>query len=814
MKELFNYLSGLLLVSILFGWGSLARAQDSVTVSGYDYVRYGERIGLLGDRFIAFVPSDYDSTRKYRIIWLQHGAGGDPESVNFKIATDPRNDDAIIIAPHLTVGEWRFVDSSITSTQQVFEHLHKIRRDYNTYEKVTLMGFSMGGQFAAAFGLRFPEELMLNQAGGFGNGYSYPDGTYFWALQPQTRMNFNFDVDSYFEAATKEAYPTYDKVHWQATCGLQDAEPRLLGAQDFARKLVELGVPKVDTVWPNVGHTVSDEMRNLFMAAYAAIDNNNAEPEAQATISSAGGLTVSLDASQSADTDGSIDRYRWWIPGRGYIRQAQVQHTFPETGTYLVKLQVFDNDNDRNTLWKSITVEAGNVQVNNPPETYPVKVQSQFNGNYDFKDQDFNKAFNDKDQDQLTKIKIISLPLKGDLFFHGKAVQIGQEIGLGDIKQLTYQPLAGNSGEDFFEYNAHDGHSWSPYEDSRAIISIGKAQPVLFDSVETTTSNTKPRPRISVGLDSSSLYFVNEQSALTEVSQGLKGAEFVRTHSGDKNETETNTLRVLLNQPATVYIAHDGRSDQPPNWLKDDFEFVDNRSLKSWFYFDLYKKQIDTPGWVSLDGNNATGAINTKSMYFVIGVPLNSNRPPEVSDGFLELDNPSPFKFSTAFFDTLYTDFEQATMQKVRIEKAPEHATLKLNGTPITEGDSVESNQLTNLVLEPNVGYSGLDHFRFVAADGEQWAKRSAKINLTLNSVTRIAERRNEARINLFPNPAKSEVFVEGYQGPFSILSVNGQSIMQGTLHNEEAIPLNNLPKGLYLLQLHRNHTTLKLILE
>jgi hypothetical protein len=55
-------------------------AQTVVEVPGWTYHRYGEEIGLLGNRYILYTPFNYNANQRYRVILHSHGAGGNPES--------------------------------------------------------------------------------------------------------------------------------------------------------------------------------------------------------------------------------------------------------------------------------------------------------------------------------------------------------------------------------------------------------------------------------------------------------------------------------------------------------------------------------------------------------------------------------------------------------------------------------------------------------------------------------------------------------------------------------------------------------------
>jgi PKD repeat protein len=73
------------------------------------------------------------------------------------------------------------------------------------------------------------------------------------------------------------------------------------------------------------------------------------------------GFTVGLDASASADTDGSITSYAWTFgDGTGGIG-ATTQHTYAAQGTYPVTLTVTDDDGATDEVTQDVTVTSGGV---------------------------------------------------------------------------------------------------------------------------------------------------------------------------------------------------------------------------------------------------------------------------------------------------------------------------------------------------------------------------------------------------------------------------------------------------------------------
>ncbi|WP_212719536.1 PKD domain-containing protein [Blastococcus sp. CCUG 61487] len=86
----------------------------------------------------------------------------------------------------------------------------------------------------------------------------------------------------------------------------------------------------------------------------------NVAPTAAFTVA-ASGLSVSVDGTTSADTDGSVVAYGWDFGDGGTATGATAQHVYAEAGTYTVTLQVTDDDGDTATAEQSVTVERATV---------------------------------------------------------------------------------------------------------------------------------------------------------------------------------------------------------------------------------------------------------------------------------------------------------------------------------------------------------------------------------------------------------------------------------------------------------------------
>ncbi len=71
------------------------------------------------------------------------------------------------------------------------------------------------------------------------------------------------------------------------------------------------------------------------------------------------GKSILLDASSSTDPDGEIKSYEWDF-GNGYEKgEAQMKHTYPEAGDYILKLRVTDEKGEYRTFQADFEVKRG-----------------------------------------------------------------------------------------------------------------------------------------------------------------------------------------------------------------------------------------------------------------------------------------------------------------------------------------------------------------------------------------------------------------------------------------------------------------------
>lgn len=94
----------------------------------------------------------------------------------------------------------------------------------------------------------------------------------------------------------------------------------------------------------------------------------NIDPVAAIAAPGVSDLAVTLDASASADEDGTIDSYAWNFGDGTNAVGATTSHTYAGAGTYTVTMTVSDNDGG----WNSTTVDV-TVAAPPPPPSSAIK---------------------------------------------------------------------------------------------------------------------------------------------------------------------------------------------------------------------------------------------------------------------------------------------------------------------------------------------------------------------------------------------------------------------------------------------------------
>ena len=113
------------------------------------------------------------------------------------------------------------------------------------------------------------------------------------------------------------------------------------------------------------------------------------------------------------------------------------------------------------SLTATTTLDITVTPVNDVPVVAAISKSGGEDSPIPFAAVDFTSKFTDKDNNPLTKIRIVDLPLNGSLQLNGIAITAGQEIVAADLDKITFVPNADWNGSTSFNWNGSDGTAYA-----------------------------------------------------------------------------------------------------------------------------------------------------------------------------------------------------------------------------------------------------------------------------------------------------------------------------------------------------------------
>jgi hypothetical protein len=108
---------------------------------------------------------------------------------------------------------------------------------------------------------------------------------------------------------------------------------------------------------------------------------------------------------------------------------------------------------------------------------------------------------------------------------------------------------------------------------------------------------------------------------------------------------------------------------------------------------------------------------------------------------------------------------------------------------------------------EIEVDLTGIDSVYIIV---EGWGTESGAYTLNISENTAGVSKLNSKNINLYPNPTHQSFIIDGaIQAKISIYSLNGDLVKSINNYNGTSININDLPKGIYFIQVLMDKTTI-----
>ena len=342
----------------------------------------------------------------------------------------------------------------------------------------------------------------------------------------------------------------------------------------------------------------------------------------------------------------------------------------------------------------------------------------------------------------LSSVTIKSLPANGSLSLEGSPIAVDQIILLQDLVNLQYEPNVNFSGEDSFSWTGSDGSNDSG---NQASVLIGVAPVGDIPSVNDINAAT------------------DEDAGLT-ISVTLLSSGFEDPDGDDISELKIISLpangAINLNGSPVAGNAVISASDL------DNLVYTPNENYNGSDEFD----------WNASDGDEFA----PENGKFTLTInPVNDL--PIISDLEKNGTEGEAITFKKTNFTNVFDDVDGDDLAKIKIISLPLDGTLSLDGTSIKVDDEMNSQDIVNLIYDPEVEFTGLDNFSWNGSDGTDFSANNASVNINIaakddmedtddmdddddmddtDSTTGVDEKDFDKSVSIYPNPFNNSLTV------------------------------------------------------
>lgn len=175
------------------------------------------------------------------------------------------------------------------------------------------------------------------------------------------------------------------------------------------------------------------------------------------------------------------------------------------------------------------------------------------------------------------------------------------------------------------------------------------------------------------------------------------------------------------------------------------------------------------------------------------------------------------FNFSYSDFVTSFSDYDNDTLELLRIQSLPVNGTIYKSGIPLNSGDTLYAFELNQLEYIPDLDFVGTDNFTFQVRDGHHWSNSAAAVNFTIQNWQAGIDKSDLQTIHVYPNPANNYFqLIPAYSsGNITLITSDGKRTSVKADINGR-YDTSGLSAGFYLLEVqNENHTSfVKLIIQ
>ena len=451
-------------------------------------------------------------------------------------------------------------------------------------------------------------------------------------------------------------------------------------------ELWSLGLSNAPTISPISTKTVNENQASSF----------------NVTIGSSTSASASLTLSGLAADTTLIGANSYSFSGTGSTRSVTINPKSYQNGTTTITLKVCDISNNCVSTGFTFTV----IDINNPPVVSVVPKSVNEDVTLSFLTGDFINKFTDADGTVLDSISITSLPADGVLLKGTDTIKnadLPLKLLTSVITTVKYHAVENWNGSTSFGWNAFSGGFWGTLTSTVNITvnaindlpTITKSSQTVNEDLELTFASAN-----FDGSPNSNNYADVEGSALASIKVTYLPPNGILTYNGDTLNSTT--------LPKTILTANIGNLK-----YKGDLNF---------FGADFFFYQAgDGSGFSTADSLNVqVQAVNDL---------------PTVSSFNVSFNEDQIFSFSKSGFDTIYSDIETATLNKVKFTSLPLNGTLNKSSVAINVNDELTRKQLDSLTFVPDANFNGATTFQYQVSDGVGYSTSTGIANITVVAV-------------------------------------------------------------------------------
>jgi hypothetical protein len=289
--------------------------------------------------------------------------------------------------------------------------------------------------------------------------------------------------------------------------------------------------------------------------------------------------------------------------------------------------------------------------------------------------------FADIDGDSLSSIKITSLPATGALTLNGSAVSQNQTIAASQIANLVYTPVANGNGDPYttFQFKVNDGTA-----DSASAYTM---------TIDVTPANDLPTAA---------------DNTVTIAEGGTHSFTAGQFNFADVDGDSLNHIKIT-SLPATGTLKlNDSNVTQGQSIAAAD--------IANLVYTPVANGNGDPYTTFQFKVNDGTA--DSASAYTMTVDVTPANDLPTAADNTVTIAEDTTHSFTAGQFN--FADIDGDSLSSIKITSLPATGALTLNGSAVSQNQTIAASQIANLVYTPVANGNGDPYttFQFKVNDG------------------------------------------------------------------------------------------------